>query len=350
MSKGKAGKHKREANLDENKKTRPAKEKEYFVSPSMEDAVGITIEELSYLLQLEEVKGLGPQKMKSSFVAGLRPKDVLGNPAKLQIKGKRGEEIQNAIEQAAGQDRKRLIAKAKRYIALAHQHRAEILTYWHPSYPQNVFRSSYPVPFLFARGCMKVLANKAAVACVGSRKIRPPYSEQHKEFAKLASQMRFTVVAGFALGADTIGHRAAIDAGGSTICVMAGGLDRPFPPENKDIWEEFLNCPRAVFVSEAPFGARASGLTLRKRNKLIVALSLGVLVSQSTAKGGAMNAYRFSLEQHKPVATFSDDKTDDTSGNKEMVLQAKSPVAVFNPKESNNESWQRWLQQLLFST
>jgi predicted Rossmann fold nucleotide-binding protein DprA/Smf involved in DNA uptake len=78
---------------------------------------------------------------------------------------------------------------------------------------------------------------------------------------------------------------------------MPGGLDRPFPPENRSLWEDFLSYPGAAFVSEFPFGTRASSLTLRKRNKLIVAFARAVLVSQSSADGGAMNAYRFAAER-----------------------------------------------------
>ena len=86
---------------------------------------------------------------------------------------------------------------------------------------------------------------------------------------------RIHIVSGFALGADTIGHEEAWKAGGKTICVMPGGLDRPFPPENRRLWDEFLRYPGAAFVSELGFGVRASALTLRKRNKLIVSFARG---------------------------------------------------------------------------
>src|SRR6185503_14852705 len=93
------------------------------------------------------------------------------------------------------------------------------------------------------------------------------------------------------------------------------GLDLSFPPENRSLWNELLEYERAVFVSEFPFGRRAASLTLRKRNRLIVAFARGVLVSQSAKDGGAMNAYRFALDQKKPVATFAPDGSADTSGN-----------------------------------
>jgi predicted Rossmann fold nucleotide-binding protein DprA/Smf involved in DNA uptake len=122
---------------------------------------------------------------------------------------------------------------------------------------------------------------------------------------------------------------------------MPGGLDRPFPPENKSLWSSLLEYPSATFVTESPFGTAASSLTLRKRNKLIVAFSRGVLVAQSSAKGGAMNAYRFAVEQRKPVATFSADDSADTSGNSQIPNYQNAVVLKSEP-----EAFERWLQTL----
>ena len=82
-----------------------------------------------------------------------------------------------------------------------------------------------------------------------------------------------------------------------------------FPPENRKLWRQLVDSGRAVFLSEFAFGRRAGSLTLRKRNKLIVAVSRGVLVGQTGKSGGAMNAFRFGLEQKKPIATFEPDGT-----------------------------------------
>ena len=127
---------------------------------------------------------------------------------------------------------------------------------------------------------------------------------------------------------------------------MPGGLDRPFPPENKKLCDELLKCENAVFVSEAPFGARASSLTLRKRNKLIVTLSLGAIIGQSTVKGGAMNAYRFAVEQHKPIGTFESDGTGRTSGNLSISQETRVPTTAFGAESSDLEGWTEWLRTL----
>ena len=78
------------------------------------------------------------------------------------------------------------------------------------------------------------------IACVGSREIESPYADLQADFVRCAVDNSFTVASGFALGADSISHEVAAAARGKTICVMPGGLDRPFPPENKKLWDELL--------------------------------------------------------------------------------------------------------------
>jgi DNA processing protein len=202
------------------------------------------------------------------------------------------------------------------------------------------------MPILYIRGAIEALNNDAAVACVGSRRIRSPYNALHAAFARQACAQQTAIISGFALGADTIGHTTAWESKGQTVCVMPGGLDRPFPPENKLLWEKLLEYSGAVFISEFAFGTSASALTLRKRNKGIVALARGVLVSQSSDKGGAMNAFRFALEQHKPVATFAADGNPDTSGNDMIAQDKKLQATVFPTNRPAPEDYQQWLRTL----
>jgi DNA processing protein len=97
---------------------------------------------------------------------------------------------------------------------------------------------------------------------VGSRGIRSPYNPLHESFARAACRLGYAIVSAFAVGADAIGHRAALTAAGQTTCVMPCALDRPFPPENKGLWEEVLNYSGASAMSEFAFGTAASVLNL----------------------------------------------------------------------------------------
>ncbi|MBM7804204.1 DNA processing protein [Geodermatophilus bullaregiensis] len=315
------------------------------MSPELEAQVGVTHDRLTLLFILDGLKGFGPQKFKALHDHAVDVEAVVRNPEHLPLPGKTGDQLRQAL--AGLTDAERVLAhdRAARQLVSAADRGAQILTYDHPAYPRKVFVSNNPVPVLYARGDVQAWNGGKAVACVGSRNIREPYSGLQSRFAAHAAGAGAVIVSGFALGADTVAHRAAVEAGGATVCVMPGGLDRPFPPENKELFEQLVKTPKVAFLSEFPFGTGASGMNLRKRNKLIVAAAAGVFIGQSSSDGGAMNAFRFALEQRKPVATFLSDGTGDTSGNQQIEAETKVPTVAF-PTETNPEAWDAWLSRL----
>lgn len=341
---------------------------EEAVSAVITKRVGIGIEELADLFLLDGIKGFGPQKFRQLWEAEVRVREVLVHPERLPIGGKTGSRLRSEIEQLDERRTELARGRAVRQILRAHENGARILTYDSPAYPGSVLESNNPISVLYVRGSLEVLARRAAIACVGSRQIGPPYEQRHRALAGFAAREGWVIVSGFATGADRVGHEAALEGGGATILVMPCGLDRPFPPENRDLWERLLRYDGAAMVSEFPFGTPAAALTLRKRNKLIVSFARGVLVSQSSMKGGAMNAYRFALEQKKPVATFEPMGTPETGGNRQIAdgttreartserdASLRRPPdqaglrdrgTVFEAHHDDPGSWSRWLQEL----
>ena len=300
---------------------------------------------LGALFVLERISGFGPAKFRAMHDARVDPQSAIRNPEVLPFAGRTGDKLRRAIESLSQADtqagRKRAIEQLER----AEEYSASILTHGDASYPKRVYASNNPVPVLYVRGDPAIWDGAGSVAVVGSRNTREPYASCAREFAALAGRNGMVVVSGFAMGSDSIGHRAAWQAGGRTVCVMPCGLDKVFPPENRELWEELLAYRGAVFVSEFGFGQRASSLLLRKRNKLIVAFAQGVLVAQSALDGGAMNAYRFGREQRKPVATFSPDGSRETAGNALIEGDDRTGGIAFE-LTGNRANCEAWLQQL----
>lgn len=318
----------------------------------MNEAFGsgvMTLEGLTNLYVLDSLKGFGPQKFKQVYEAGLDPAQIIEDPKLLPVPGKKGDPIREQLSAQKDALLEECRRRAEKQLKVAAATQASIISYASPFYPGLGFQSNNPIALLYVRGNTEILKQRLAVACVGSRQLRPPFKEAHAAFARTAVADEFVVVSGFALGADTTGHEACVESGGKTIAVMPSGLDRPFPPENKALWERLLAGDQAVFVSEFPFGTGAASLNLRKRNKLIVALAKGVLVSQSSATGGAMNAYRFSVEQRKPSATFEPDETEDTSGNR-LMLNESPPATRLQVGASCEREYTQWLALLASST
>jgi DNA processing protein len=319
---------------------------------------GLRVEDLAALYVLDSISGFGPQKFKQLHDEGLRPRDLIERPSLGSQEGKTWATLRSLLRKVSAATVKTAHERAERQIETAHKLGAQIVSYGHRTYPRHLYESSYPLAILYVRGSAEALRDPLTVAGVGSRGIRKPYDALHADFSRTACASGFTIVSGFALGADSIGHRVARDEGGRTVAVMPSGLDRPFPPENRSLWAELLTYPNAAFVSELAFGTGAASLTLRRRNRLIVALSRGVLVSQSAAAGGAMNSYRFALEQHRPVATFAADGTKDTTGNEliaarttqERLPLMDQPGATVFPLTSTREDYRGWLRKLSSST
>jgi DNA processing protein len=312
----------------------------------------VSQKQLAAIYVLDSIRGFGPVKFRQLYRARIEPEEVVRDPEQIPLKGATKEKIVVQIRSLTTSTIEDCENRARRYLDLAQRTDAEIITFGHDLYPRNVFESNDPTPVLYATGDLTALGQEKVVAVVGSRKTRPPYSDRIIDFCRVACAEGFAIVAGFALGADSIGHQTAIEQNGQTICVMPCGVDLVFPPENRELWRTLRNrSSGAVFVSEFGFGIRASAMRLRKRNKLIVAFARGVLIAQSAKKGGAMNAYRFGREQEKPIATFDPDHTEETSGNEFIRSDnVKGAAAVFPAVTSRPSEYLSWLNELLSST
>lgn len=302
-----------------------------------------SLERLAALFTLGSINGFGPGKFKLVHQNGMSPESILDDPNLLPVSGKVGEKLRVQLKSLSKDTYRKCEERASKQLEDAQKISAFILTFESQFYPKSLYLSSYSLPVLYVRGNPDIL-NRQAIAVVGSRKIRKPYTERAQDFVEIACGLHQVISSGFAIGADSIGHRTAFHNQGATICVMPCGLNRLFPPENKELWMSLLDYKNAAFVSEFAFGAGANSLNLRKRNKLIVALTKGVLIAQSAKTGGAMNAYRFGLELKKSIATFEDDDSEDTSGN--LEIKNSNNAQIFAANHTNQESLERWIQSL----
>ena len=142
-------------------------------------------------------------------------------------------------------------------------------------------------------------ADEWAVAVVGTR--RPtPYGRQAAEELTLGlAQSGITVISGLARGVDAIAHRAALEAGGRTIAVLACGLDLVYPPEHSRLALEITQ--RGALISDYPLGTQPRGEYFPRRNRIMSGLSLGTLVVEGDIKSGAMITAKLALEQNREV-------------------------------------------------
>ena len=101
-------------------------------------------------------------------------------------------------------------------------------------------------------------------------------------------------------GIDGAAHRGATRTCGRTVVVLGGGLDRPYPPQHRSLFDAVLATGGAL-VSEAPFGTEARAQLFPRRNRIIAALSRAVIVVQAARGSGSLITARLARELDLPV-------------------------------------------------
>lgn len=170
-----------------------------------------------------------------------------------------------------------------------------------PSYPPCLRHLATPPGRLWCRGRLELAVEpRARIALVGSRAASPYGLAQAERFGRALGAAGIVVVSGLARGIDQAAHEGALSAGGDTIAVLGSGLDRPWP-----------DCPLVDRIAEA--GLLLSEYEPRQpprphhfpaRNRLIAALSAGLLVVEAAEASGSLITASCGLELGREVAAL----------------------------------------------
>ncbi len=165
-------------------------------------------------------------------------------------------------------------------------------------YPPPLAAVSNPPPLLYFRGAWTD-ADTNAIGIVGSRNCTPYGRKMAEQLARGLVRAGFTIVSGLARGIDGVAHRAALDTGGRTIAVLAGGLSSIYPPEHGDLATEVAK--HGALVTETPMTGESLPGMFPARNRIISGLSRGVIVVEANAKSGALITATHAGEQGREV-------------------------------------------------
>lgn len=151
---------------------------------------------------------------------------------------------------------------------------------------------------LFVRGQFKSEDGKA-MAVVGTRKPTSYGRAVTEKFVEQLVAQGFTIVSGLARGIDGIAHRVALEAGGRTIGVLGGGVDRVYPPEHVGLAEKISQ--HGAVISEFTPGELPVPGNFPARNRVISGLALGVLVVEGASKSGTKITASLAAQQGREV-------------------------------------------------
>jgi DNA processing protein len=168
-----------------------------------------------------------------------------------------------------------------------------------PRYPELLRQTARAPPLLFVRGDVGVL-HVPQLAMVGSRHPTHAGLELAAEIAARLSGYGLAITSGLALGIDTASHCGAVDAGGRSIAVMGTGPDRVYPTRNRRLAARIVAEGGALVTEFAP-GTGPEAANFPRRNRVISALALGVLVVEAAQPSGSLLTAQHAAEQGREV-------------------------------------------------
>jgi len=164
-----------------------------------------------------------------------------------------------------------------------------------------------------------------SVAVVGSRAATPYGEHIASEFSFGLSQREVVVVSGGAYGIDAAAHRGALAAGGSSVLVSAGGLDRPYPSGHRHLYDR--TAEQGLLVSERPPGSAPHRQRFLSRNRLIAALGAATLVVEAAHRSGALNSAGYARDLGRPVLAVPGPVTSAMSSGCHRLIQREEDPA-----------------------
>ena len=129
-------------------------------------------------------------------------------------------------------------------------------------------------------------ADAAAVAIVGARRASLQGLEVARGLGRGLAAAGVTVVSGMALGIDSAAHVGALEVGGPTLTVLAGGADVPYPSSKRSLYRALVGAQAAV--SEMPPGMRPWRWAFPARNRTIAGLASLTIVVEATERSGSL--------------------------------------------------------------
>jgi len=206
---------------------------------------------------------------------------------------------------------------AERELEAVERHGARLVGFGEPDYPPMLRQTENAPPLVTIKGDPDVF-RRNGVGIVGARNASMSGIKIAQRLSRDLAETGYAVVSGLARGIDRAAHEAALESG--TVAVLAGGIDKPWPPENIALLEEIENGTGAA-ITDKPFGREARARDFPRRNRIIAALSLGLVVVEAAMRSGSLISARLANELGRLVFAVPGSPLDPRAEGANMLLK-----------------------------
>ncbi len=206
-----------------------------------------------------------------------------------------------------------------------HRLQYSVLTPDSPNYPNRLRNiPDYPAA-LYISGEFPDIDDEVCIGMVGTRRASRYGYNAATALSKDLAACGAIVISGGARGIDTASHQGALIGGGKTICVLGCGINTRYNLENEGL-RKVISTSGAL-ISEYPPGTPPLNYHFPTRNRIISALSLGVIVVEAGARSGSLITANLALEQGKDIFSVPGEISNyQAKGTNRLIFDGAKPI------------------------
>lgn len=220
--------------------------------------------------------------------------------------------------------------KADKIIAEMQRNNVVAVTCFSDHFPQSLTYIDDKPYILFCQGDVGLLSSDA-IAVIGTRKASVYGRKIAKDFSTVLAE-DFTVISGLAYGIDSIAHESTLEVGGKTIAVLGSGVLNIYPATNKSLADKIV-ANGGLIVSEYGLHETPVSYHFPHRNRIVSALSRGLLVCQAPLKSGTNSTVELALEQGKDIFVVPGEIYDSGFAGNNKLIKSMQGACVTTPKD-----------------
>ncbi len=197
-------------------------------------------------------------------------------------------------------------------------------------FPANLKQLEKCPKQLYIIGDENVLSN-FSIAVVGSRNCSAVGKIVAQNITKDLTVNNIVVVSGFARGIDTIAHSVCLENNARTIAVLGGGHRKIYPKENECMIEKIVENGGAI-ISEYPPDYPSLPNNFRERNRIIAALTTGVVLIEAKINSGSLITIKHAKALNKKIFAVPGAINDEQYEGSNLILK-EGAYCIRNAKD-----------------
>lgn len=213
-----------------------------------------------------------------------------------------------------------VISKAQcevnKIINLCNDHKIQIIGHDEPNFPVQLKQFKGMPFYLFFKGDISILNKLSSIAVIGTRTPTPHGEKVAERFGEFLAENNIITISGLAKGCDSAAHQGCLNKNGLTIAVLGNGLDKIYPKENLKLSDAILSSGGCI-ISEYPPLSVTRKIFFVERDRIVSALSKGVIVVEASLKSGTMHTVQFAQRQKRLIGVY---KHSDKFKNLKQVI------------------------------